>query len=104
MKVYQGVVRGDWPGAVTVTENGRTWSLAHIVRHSPDGFSWGYGGSGPSDLALAILADVLGVMPAPATYQQFKFDVIATLDQDSNWTLTERFVRDWHVAHLQDRQ
>lgn len=26
-----------------------------IVRHSPDGFEWGYGGSGPNELALNIL-------------------------------------------------
>jgi len=32
-------------------------SLKHIVRHSPDGFQWGYGGSGPSDLALSIMTD-----------------------------------------------
>lgn len=27
-----------------------------LVDHSPDGFSWGYAGSGPSQLALALLA------------------------------------------------
>jgi len=26
-----------------------------IVCHSPTGFEWGYGGSGPADLALNIL-------------------------------------------------
>lgn len=26
-----------------------------VVHHSPDGFEWGYGGSGPSDLALNLL-------------------------------------------------
>ena len=31
-----------------------------VVYHSPTGFEWGYGGSGPSDLALNILADVAG--------------------------------------------
>lgn len=25
------------------------------VHHSPDGYEWGYGGSGPSDLALNLL-------------------------------------------------
>lgn len=29
--------------------------LAHHVKHSPDGFSWGYGGSGPSELARCLL-------------------------------------------------
>jgi hypothetical protein len=34
--------------------------LPHIFIHSKDGFEWGYGGSGPADLALAILAHHLG--------------------------------------------
>ena len=29
-----------------------------IVNHSPDGFQWGYPGSGPAQLALALLYDV----------------------------------------------
>jgi hypothetical protein len=28
------------------------------IHHSPDGYEWGYGGSGPADLALNILARV----------------------------------------------
>ena len=31
-----------------------------LFNHSPTGFSWGYGGSGPAQLALALLADALG--------------------------------------------
>lgn len=30
-----------------------------VVNHSPNGFEWGYQGSGPSQLALAILLDLL---------------------------------------------
>lgn len=30
-----------------------------VVEHSPDGFEWGYGGSGPADLALNIVEVVL---------------------------------------------
>ena len=32
----------------------------HIVRHSPTGMTWGYGGSGPADLALSLLTAVVG--------------------------------------------
>lgn len=32
-----------------------------VVHHSPDGYEWGYGGSGPADLALNILAHCLPV-------------------------------------------
>lgn len=31
-----------------------------LRNHSPDGFEWGYAGSGPSQLALAILLDFTG--------------------------------------------
>jgi hypothetical protein len=34
-----------------------------LRNHSPTGFAWGYGGSGPSQLSLAILSDV--VQPVP---------------------------------------
>lgn len=43
--------------------------LAHFSLHSPDGFSWGYHGSGPSDLALAILLDHLQETPTPEQVQ-----------------------------------
>lgn len=35
-----------------------------LFNHSPNGFEWGYGGSGPAQLALAILADHLASQPA----------------------------------------
>jgi len=28
-----------------------------LVNHSPSGFEWSYGGSGPAQLALTLLAD-----------------------------------------------
>jgi hypothetical protein len=51
--------------------------------HSPDGFSWGYAGSGPSQLAFAILQRAVGVEFAEHHYQQFKFDVIVAVPQDA---------------------
>lgn len=33
--------------------------LKHYMRHSPDGFEWGYAGSGPAELARCILIDCL---------------------------------------------
>ena len=63
-----------------------------VRNHSPSGFEWGYGGSGPAQLALAILLDLYpdrGDEWAEAQHQQFKFKVIGGLDKDS-WTLTEQ--------------
>lgn len=45
--------------------------LPHVVRHSPDGFEIGYGGSGPADLALSILSDFAPT--ALDAYQAFKW-------------------------------
>ena len=87
---------------VTVTENGRTRRLplrTDLVNHSPTGFEWGYWGSGPAQLALAILAWHCGSNENRAIrlHQHFKWDVVTGLDHDE-WTLTGRQVE----AALQD--
>lgn len=46
--------------------------------HSPDGFEFGYSGSGPSQLALAILLDALdNDLAALDNYQAFKVAFVA---------------------------
>lgn len=59
---YHGTHNGSaGAGAVEVIEDGRvTGLLHHVVRHSPTGFSWGYAGSGPADLARSLLIAALG--------------------------------------------
>lgn len=58
-----------------------------LVNHSWE-FSWGYLGSGPSQLAFAILMDLWGdAERARRLYQPFKFKVIARLEQGQEWTL-----------------
>jgi Family of unknown function (DUF6166) len=62
-----------------------------IRDHSPTGISWGYGGSGPAQCALAILADYLkDDLRAESLYMDFKWAYIAKLDQDAGFELTER--------------
>lgn len=51
---------GTADGTVVVRLGEHTEPLRHYVRHSPDGFSWGYGGSGPADLARCLLIDAMG--------------------------------------------
>lgn len=55
--------------------------------HSPDGFEWGYGGSGPAQLALAILAHEYDDHTAEWFYQDFKWEMISQLDRNE-WTLS----------------
>lgn len=88
--------------------------------HSPTGFNWGYGGSGPADLALSLLMDALGApllpptffqtassadfdaYPAAATawalHQAFKWALIAPLTDDT-WTLPLADIRHWIAEH-----
>jgi hypothetical protein len=88
MKRYEGIREGH---AVTVTVDGRRLNPRHdLWNHSPSGFEWGYGGSGPAQLALAILADHLGNdQQALNLYQRFKWAVIAELP-GRGWILTSR--------------
>lgn len=62
-------------------ENGRVLTnVPHkVVRHSPTGFAWGYGGSGPADLALNILLLYTNRETADRLYQCFKWQFIATM-------------------------
>ena len=72
---------------VTVTRSGRSKLLDagyDLWNNSPTDFSWGYNGSGPTQLALAILTDYFGAKPggralAEALYEPFNFTVIAVL-------------------------
>lgn len=53
-----------------------------IRNHSPDGFEYGYGGSGPAQLALAICLFAFGnAFKAQAVYQDFKQLYVAAWPQ-----------------------
>ena len=73
-----------------------------LVNHSPSGFDWDYGGSGPAQLALALLADCLkdsGL--ALKLYQSFKLRVTSILPHQS-WTLSEAQV--WAAVEAIERE
>ena len=56
-----------------------------LRNHSPDGFNWGYSGSGPAQLALAIILKLTGKQIG---YQDFKFRIIAALPGDQDFNIT----------------
>lgn len=64
-----------------------------VFNHSPTGFSWGFGGSGPAQLALAILLRYLPEKEAVSLHQGFKWKFIATLPQED--FETELDIRGW---------
>jgi hypothetical protein len=98
MKLYEGV---RTPEGCQVTVNGRSLDLRQDLRnHSPDGAEWGYGGSGPAQLALALLADATGDDElAQRLYQRFKFEVVAGFERD-RFLLTQAEIRCWIAAVL----
>jgi hypothetical protein len=91
MKIYEGR-RHDGRASVMVVDGDRVaplpWRL-DLIKHSPTGLEWGYGGSGPAQLALAILADAIDNDTARELHQQFKARVISCLERANGWSLTE---------------
>jgi hypothetical protein len=63
-----------------------------LANHSPSGFEWGYGGSGPAQLALALLLDYTdNEEVALAEYKAFKTEVVSRLEcsgPKQRWRLT----------------
>jgi len=117
MKTYTGRRDADGNTHVSVIYgNGKAenlpWRL-DLENHSPTGLEWGYGGSGPAQLALAILADVLKAPVRknrhtwhsdadddPRTiairlHQDFKWKFIAGLKRNEPWTIVEQAVLDF---------
>ena len=66
-----------------------------VVNHSPTGFEWGYQGSGPAQLALAILLDITdNPEEACKNYQLFKLQVVGLIKAES-WVMSVEFIVDW---------
>ena len=92
MSVYEGRREGS---AADVTRDGRPLNpRLDLWNHRPTGFEWGYQGSGPAQLALALLADHLGDdVQAVALHQDFKSALVAKLPR-RGWTLTSRQIQE----------
>lgn len=65
-----------------------------VWNHSPDGFQWGYAGSGPAQLALALLLDATGDRHfSSRRHQAFKFDYVANWGDE--WSMTREEILLW---------
>lgn len=101
-RIYKGVIRiggepevwSETPAQIAKVEaERRPLALCLEIRsHSPTGFAWGYGGSGPAQLALALLVDALGdTEQALACYQDFKREHVAKWG--ARWSITAEEIR-----------
>jgi len=87
-------------------EGGRSYPLdpapsQSLHNHSPAGFQWSYGGSGPAQLALAILLDFTGDEHlALSHYQEFKWAHVAPLPEGCEpWEICGRQIEDFLTEH-----
>lgn len=94
MKIYSG--SRDENGIARVkTSEGELPVRLDLFNHSPDGYEWGYGGSGPAQLALAILADALKKDDMAITlHQHFKNHIVANFPHEA-WEMSEDHVFGW---------
>ena len=82
-------------GGVSVTVGGQPLPRSlHLRNHSPDGFEWGYGGSGPSQLALSMLLACTDEAEALSAYQDFKWACVSRIDV-ARWELSTSSVVAW---------
>jgi len=98
---------GEPGGRVWITSaNGTKRPLPErrdLRHHSAAGFSWGYGGSGPAQLAIAILADASGDdTRALAHYHEYRLDVIARLPLNRPFEISALEARSW-LSQRSDR-
>lgn len=97
MAVYEGFEHHN------VTVDGKELELClDIARHSPTGFSWGYLGSGPAQLACAIMVNEYGrdLEIHPVHYQKLKEELISKLDDDS-FTITSDEITEIVKSNIQ---
>jgi hypothetical protein len=80
----------------------RPLPLRKEVRLHSEEFAWAYQGSGPAQLALALLCDAVGERRAKPLYQEFKRQRIATLEEDQDWEMTQADIVAW--VEQQERQ
>lgn len=91
--------------AVDVEEDGECYVLhpRHDLRNHSADIEWGFSGSGPAQLALALAADVLqDDDKAQDIYQRLRSKLVASLPHEG-WVLTEGRIRTSIDAIEQER-
>ena len=106
MKIYRGKRFNSYQVVEVMSCDGSVRDLdpepsQAIQNHSHEGFNWGYNGSRPAQLALAILLHVTGdVAIASQHYQDFKAACVCHFPD--TWELSSEAVRTWLLARCVD--
>lgn len=75
-----------------------------VYNHSPTGFEFGYGGSGPAQLALAILLDYTNDKDLSVSlHQDFKWHFIGGLDHPGG-EITGEQITEWITQKIPDKK
>lgn len=97
MITYKGKRTNEGVGPQIVLRNERPLSLKTSLKlhpHSPNGFNWGYGGSGPAQLALALLYNATHDRNlALDNYQVFKWEYVSRWGD--SWQITDQEILAW---------
>lgn len=89
---YRIARAADRTVTVLALRGGRRRRVRHVAVHSPTGLETGYGGSGPADLALSLLADLFETPTAARAYARPK-GLTAEV-----WCLHQMFKARWLVG------
>ena len=84
MATYKGIRSAE---GTVVTVDGEPLDPRHDLRNLSLGFEWGYVGSGPYQLALALLAHHRGAAEALRSHKDFAEAVVSELGEDE-WILS----------------
>ena len=99
MNTYKAIRENGQP-VVAVVNGTKSRTLTaeaslEVINHAPYGFEWGYYGSGPAQLALAILLDhTCNSCVASLHYKAFNRDFVGPAS-DAGFTITSNQIKTW---------
>jgi len=99
-RTYIGVRSGAGPVVLVIDEDRGVELLCNPCRPGKTAaceHEWGYGGSGPGQLAFSLVCDLVGQDIAATVYRKLKTSLVATLPHEM-WVLHE--VDLWRAIYM----
>lgn len=98
MRLY-AAMRYPWGARVEAVEEGRARPLRAVNLHAME-LDWGGTHAACAEFAFILLADALGYVPAAASYQAFKREVLAEVDVD-HFGITSDDITTWYLLRTE---